>query len=376
MPMGLLDRFKSVQRIANASAAGVALLPAPYDFSQDARHGLLTPFSEGQLQSFVWADIFGTTYKPVTRVEAMSLPPVARGRAIIIEQLAGKRLVALNANGPLAVQPTWLYRTDSGSGVTPWHRMAKTIDDWVFYGHALWILSRGSKGEILDAAHLPQDRWEIDAFGQILVKQPHVEDNGAVVLKLLPVQDGDVLYLPGPFEGLLNTAQTTIRAAKDLENSWAGKARTPAPAILLQETDSSGQLTQAEATEYVKQVKAARRDPDGSVMFLPATITATFHGEVASDLMIEGRNAARLDIAAFLNIPASALDAALPKASLNYETQAGTEDQLADRMNYWSEPLEARLSADDVVPRGSFIRFDFSAAPTNTMPDTGPFAED
>ncbi len=375
--MGLFSRTKFVTDVATSSASGTALLPAIQGpLSGTDRRGLLSPWSEGQLQSFAWSDVFGTGYRPVTRLEAMSLPPVAKGRALIIGELAGKRLVAVDKSGELAEQPPWLYRTDSGSGVTPWHRLSKTYDDWIFYGHALWILQRGTNGRIIDAAHLPYDRWQIDSNGQILVAQQIIDDRGNITVEFRPVDAESILYLPGPFEGLISVAQATIRAAKDLENSWAGKARTPAPMILLQEVNNDGQITQDEAEAYVEKVKIARRDPDGSVMFLPSTINGSFHGDVATDLMIEGRNAARLDIAAFLNLPASALDAALPKASLNYETQAGTEAQTSARLDYWSEPLEARLSADDVVPRGAYIRFDFSLASTNTAPDTGPFAED
>jgi len=126
-----------------------------------------------------------------------------------------------------------------------------------------------------------------------------------------PADKDQVLYLPGPFEGLLNVAAKSIRAAVDLEASMAGRARTPSPAIVLKEKEDNG-MDQAEATKYVKAISQARRDPDGAVMFVPYSLDVTFEGDTASDLMIEARNAVKLDVANFLNLPSSLLDAALP----------------------------------------------------------------
>ena len=351
--MGLLSQLNLASYAHNTN---IASFPA----NRIARAGVVSPWSEGGLQQFVWSDIFGTDTIPVTRKEAMSLPSVAVARGLILGALAGRPLRALRGQELIDPQPTWLYRTDTD--LPPWHRMAQTIDDLIFYGMSLWAVDRGAENQIIEAIRVPWDRWEIDENAEILVDG------------IKPAADS-VIYFPGPFEGLLNVAARTIRGAVDLEASWAGRARTPAPAIVLEEKEDNG-MTQEEASAYVKAVAAARRDPDGTVMFVPYALNARFEGQAMTDLMIEARNAVKLDIANFMNLPTAMLDAALPKASLNYETQEGRTESFIERLPFWTEPIEARLSMDDVCPRGQRIRFDASPHSNRPGGQIGPYMED
>ena len=118
--MGLLDRFKLPSYIAMTPASD-------YPANRMARAGIVSPWAEGQLQEFVWNDIFGTDTVPVTRIEAMSLPSVVVARGLLLGALAGRPLRALRGQELLDPQPTWLYRTDTD--LPPWHRMAHTLDD-------------------------------------------------------------------------------------------------------------------------------------------------------------------------------------------------------------------------------------------------------
>lgn len=329
--------------------------------------GVASPWATAELDKFVWADILGTdSAVPVTRAEAMTLPAVANGRARILEKLAGTALRVVDTTGPVAKQPNWLTRTDTG--INPWQRLAALYDDWIFYGDALWVLNRGADNAILDALHLPRDRWEITPEGLIMVARVQGGPKTSV-------EDHEVLYLRGPFDGLLNVAASTIRGAKDLERTWIGKARNPTPAIVLREKEDNG-MDLEEAAPYVAAVAKARRDPDGAVMFVPYMMDVSFEGTSEPAMLIEARNAVKIDIASFLNLPAEAVEAAQPKASLNYETSTNTDTEVGQRMAFWTQPLEARLSMDDVVPAGSRIRFDFSQNQDKPGGDTGAFSED
>ena len=84
----------------------------------------------------------------------------------------------------------------------------------------------------------------------------------------------------------------------------------------------------------------------------------------------------KLDIANFLNLNPAMLGAALPKSSLNYETQEGTRQEFTQRLSYWTGPLEDRLSQDDLVPHGQYVRFDFNPTPDPAATSTGPTVED
>lgn len=334
--------------------------------ARNSRIGIAAPWATGALTEFVYSDVFGdSTLYPPTRAHAMSLPAVVNGRSLIVGELAGRPLRALRNGAMIAKQPAWLYRTSSG--LSPWQRMARTIDDLIFYGDCLWAVERGEGDQITDAMRLTRDRWRFD-------------DNGAIEV----TTDGttwihpsarEVIYFPGAFEGLLTVASRTIRAAINLEASWANQAATPLPSIILAQREQ-GELDPAEVTLVVNQTAEARRNPNGGVMFVPWEYLATVEGTADPQMLVEARNAVKLDIANFLGIDATMLDAALPKASLNYETQDSAQAGFHNRLPYWTGPIESRLSMDDVCPRGQRIAFDFSTNPSEPGGDTGTYLED
>lgn len=318
--------------------------------------GIVSPWSEGELEKFVWSDILGANVAPMTRKEAMSVPAVAAARHRIV-QLADRPLRALTADGDVTAKHAWLYRTDTQQ--TPWERMAQTLDDWIFYGETLWIVARNADNTIGDAVRLPFDRWERDPIGRFMV-------DGELAV------ESTYLYLRAPFDGLLNVATETIRAAQSLERAWAARVRNPIPTVILEERED-GTVTKKEAKTYVTAVTNAMRSPDGAVMFAPAKVNMRLEGDAGTDVLENARNAVRIDLANFLNLNASALDGAKPQSSLTYETQQTETQELQDRLAFWTAPLEARLSMDDVVPRGQRVRFDFAHG---TPAQTGTPTED
>lgn len=328
-----------------------------------ATTGIVSPWSDGELEKFVWSDILGAEIAPATRKEAMSVPAVAAGRHRII-QIADRPLRALDAAGTdVTTGQEWLYRTDVDE--TAWMRLAETFDDWIFWGVSLWLVARegatgdDSYGKITDARHVGYHRWSADEDGTI-----SVDGND--------IPEGSYLILDGPFDGLLNVAGDTIRAAKALERAWAARVRNPTPTIIVEEKEEGG-FTKKEATKYVEAIAAATRTPDGTVMFAPYKANLRLEPNSGVDVLTEARNAARIDIANFLNLNASALDGAKPQSSLTYETQETERSELADRMTFWTAPLEHRLSQDDVVPKGTRVRFNFA---TSTPAQTGTPTED
>lgn len=325
--------------------------------------GIVSPWSDGKLDSLVWTDILGIDHAPVTRSEAMSVPAIAAARNRIV-QLADRPLRGLDASGDVTPTLPWLFRTDVDE--TAWERTARILDDWIFYPWSLLLVARegeimaGTKfQQIADAQHVPYDRWAIDDEGRMTV-------DGNVI------PEGGYLLLRGPFDGLLTVARDTIRAAKSLERAWATRVRNPTPTIILEEKEE-GSFTKKEAKTYVKAVSDATRDPDGAVIFAPHKVNLRLEGDAAVNVLTEARNAVRIDIANYLNLNASALDGAKPQASLTYETQQTESQELQDRMAFWTAPLEYRLSQDDAVPSGVRVRFDFSQS---TPAQTGTPTED
>lgn len=341
-------------------AAALTLHERPAVLPSSTPTAIASPWTEGQLGQLVWSDLLDAELLPTTRAEAMTVPAVVKARHLLVTYLAGVPLVAMNAQGRLDNQPTWLYRTNGA--VSPWHRMAWTIDDLLFHGWALWQVTRGVAGDILDAWRVPPEWWQITPDGTLLV-------NGA------PLGQEQAVLIPGPVEGLLAFAQRTIRAARNVEDAWAGRVRSPIPLVELHQT-SDDELTDDEIKALLSEYVKARRDPNGAVVYTPQTIELRVHGEAEADMLIGARNAVRLDVANLTGLPAEALDGSLSTASLTYTTQEGARTELSDALRLWREPIEARLSQDDCVPRGTRVRFDTTDLNAPTPSGTGPVVED
>jgi hypothetical protein len=322
--------------------------------------GVSSPWATSQLSQIVWADILGSETLPVTRAEAVTVPSVTAARKLLVSRIAGLPLIALDRDGPLPDQPAFLYRTNGPT--TPWHRMAWTVDDLLFYGWSLWQVVRGVDGAILEATRVPPEWWQIDPDNRITI-------NAA------PVNEDDVILFPGPDEGLCVFACRTIRAAKNVESAWAGRIRNPVPIVDLHRT-SDNEMDSLEVTEMIDSFTSARRDVNGAVTSTPADVELNVYGETAGSYLVEARNAVRLDVANMTGLPAAALDGSLSTASLTYTTQEGARTDLADALQGWIDPITARLSQDDVVPRGTRVRFDVTDLATPVPTATGIPVED
>lgn len=310
------------------------------------------------LESVVWSDIFGTRHVPLTRAEAMTVPSVARARRLIAAAIARMPLhVWLEEDD---VTPAWLNRTDGD--VHPWHRMLWTIDDLIFHGWSLWTLDRDEAGTIVTADRVRPDRWTVNQAGTILL-------DGS------PVAPLDVCLIAGPDEGILTTGRVAIRHASKLIGAADRAADTPSPTVNLHQTNDY-KMSKEERDALISSWAAARRGENGGVAFTSNGIDAQEMNSVQEHLLIEGRNAAAVDVARVLGVPAAMIDATGPKASLSYET---TEGKASELVNWGLAPfmsaITARLSLDDMTPAGEVVRFDADhlvGAVAETAPQEDP----
>jgi hypothetical protein len=343
-----------LREVVNLGANVLALTPGA---SQTA---IRSPWSQGQLSTIVLSDIFGSANLPVTRAEAMSVPAVAKARHLI----CGLSRQPLHTwRGPDQVEdPTFLYRTNSQT--PPTTRMLWTLDDLVFGGWSLWAVERGARAEILDAVRVPPERWSFNADGAVLVDSEPVDDASSVVL------------FSAPFEGLLEAGAATVRAARNLERAWAKRVASPVPLTELHQVNEDP--LEAAEIHALTEEWAEMLDQGGGVGFTPYNIDARYPGNVGgTDLFIEGRNAVALDVGRLTSVAASLLEASLSTASLTYTTAQGTRDRFVDETAaFWLTPIEARLSMDDVVPRGQSIKFDLTDLLSLPPSGTGPVRED
>lgn len=327
---------------------------------------IASPWAEGSLATVVWSDIFGDdVVVPLTRAEAMTVPAINRARDLICATAMRLPLLAMDATGPLSAekQPTWMYRTDGG--VSPQMRTVWTLDDLLFYGASLWSVARGTEGQILSAERIPYEWWQVTPEGGILV-------NGA------PVNAREVVYFPSHTDALLTAGATTIRSARSVAKSVERRAASPVPVMELHHVDPDTPVTAKEAKEYVAAYNKARRDPEGATVFTPNHIEMRPHGDKAdAGALTEARNAARLDIANHTGVPASLLEGSSAGASLTYVT---TEGKRSEFLEYgvlpWIESFIARLSMDDVLPRGQRAVLDLDILTATTPSATGAERQD
>jgi hypothetical protein len=365
-----LDLFDAAADIARADAAA--------GWHRGAELGPLSPWAtKRHLATIAWdADAFGSSRdQPPTVADALRVPAIKKGRAILHAVLGSAPLVAIRNDAGVDTvlagkdAPTWLYRSDTE--IAPETRMAAILDDLLFYEAALLVVKRGrrpdpaTRGTILDAVHVPYDWWSVDP------------ESGVLRVNDIPMDPDAVLWIPGPSQGLLVEARAEIRQWLDMASNIARRLASPAPSIILEDSDT-GDADDDEIDDMVARVAAARRSPDGGVMYVPAGIKATaVQSNDDSALYIQARNALRIDLANHLNLPVALLDGSPATASLTYSTAEGKRSEFDDlSLDYWTTPITAALSQDVVVPRGTRIRFDFSSRYAATNAPTGAPALD
>lgn len=353
--MGILDRL-GLRRGARITAAARQL-------------GISTPYSpHGELHPIVVSDLLTDEQKrllPLNREIALTAPAVSKVRNLLVSSVAHLplRAIAGGTTTLVADQPSFLTRSDTG--VDPHERMAWTLDDLLFYGCSLWYTVRGTRTSgrrpILDAQRVPMQDW-------------HVTPEGEVVIYDEVAQPDEYLIFNPIFEGLLHVGKRTVLGSIATEEAWTSRIRNPIPAIDLHQVDDS--MTDEEVKEYVDQWAKARTNPNGAIGSTPPSIEIRTYGEIHVEMFLENRNAVRADIGSFTNIRASMLDGTTGVESLTYTTKDGERNLFYEiDLPFWTAPIEARLSLDDVVPAGTYVRFD-RAAFTQPPTPTGTPTED
>lgn len=367
--MGILDSFRPVALQAGVTdrrqieAAFVA--PKTRPWTDPDRIPYASPMSpDGALGEFIWRDLMGDDIRAAinTRRGAMRLGPVIRGRNLLCGSGARCPLRDLTGDVLTPRQPSWLLQTEDG---TTWqHRTLWTMDDHLFHGWSLWHLRLGADNFPTAGSHVMYDSWEID-------------DDNRLIVDGVPVSNPrEWLLIPGLHEGILTDGYDILRDARDLFGMVRDRLENNLPPVNLEAQPGADRLNPDEITAVIQSWKDARKR-NGGVGYTNEWLKAVFgKGAGDSDLLIEGRNAAAVELARLVGIHAGLVDATAPKASLNYETQTGRNQEFVDfDLALALLPIEARLSMDDITPHGRRIAFDTTVL-TGPFSATGPNTED
>lgn len=335
-----------------------------------------SPAIGNALADAISGDVFGVEQddptQPVSRDMAMRQPAVVRCRGILVT-LARYPLVAWRGERRLVTQPAWLHRTDTTQ--SPQERMNDSMDDVYFHSRSLWLLQRKdgifneAAGEITDAVRMPMDTWrdEPDGTVSISLREGHW-------LKL--TNPKAYIRFRGFQDGFLKIGCTVVRTSDGIQRAISGRAKSPIPMIDLHLTENTV-LTADEKEALRSAWVRARNSPEGAVAITPYNIEANVLGQDGSEFLDNARNSQRIDTANMSQVPAALIDGTTSTASLTYSTQEGRRVELNDYgLNLWRTVFEARLSQDDVTPRGTRIEIDLSELAQVPDEGNGPTLED
>ncbi|OWO36400.1 hypothetical protein AY531_10675 [Corynebacterium diphtheriae bv. gravis] len=314
--MGIFETMSQVRRLPQAPAAAVATPPALA--------------GSGTLRGLIGLDdSLGEAV--TTRAEALTIPAVLRARNLLSTTVARTPLVCdgtLPPFVPVAAPP------GAATMQTPFHRMLATADDLLFNGVACWALDRDESGTCIGAIHIPLDTWQIE--------ENTVRVNGKAVDPM------EVCIFVGIHGGLLTHASETFTDARNLVRAAARVAQNPAALIELRQTNNA-QLSPDDVDRIINGYVAARRGRNSGVGFSSSGLEVHEHEMAKENLLIEGRNAAAVDVARAMNVPAAFIDATVGGTSLSYQNAAS---RMIELVTFGVEPLmsaiEARLNQPDM----------------------------
>lgn len=354
--MGFLERWFGSQRAAQFVLS-------------DPRTQMGSPWATHPLTKVVLDDLLGINTTDVGRGDLMQIPGVVRGRGLIVGTLGKYPLTLWQPNpddpsGDSDIQlPTPAWMTSTSLGQSPRMRTIGTLDDLIVYGLSVWATERDSADVVIDAARVQPENWEIDP------------DSLGVLVNGKTADPKEYIVIEGAQEGLVSIAQDAARASKNLANAWQQRLKAPVPLVAITQTEQNTDLNDDEVDDMILDYEAARKA--SGTAFVPYGYKAEAMGTVAPDLYTEGRNAERIDWANLLQLPASLLDGSLSAASLTYSTQEGRRNEFVDySLSFWTTPIEARLSQDDMTPPGTYCRFDIRWLTNPTQAGLSPAQED
>jgi phage portal protein BeeE len=155
-------------------------------------------------------------------------------------------------------------------------------------------------------------------------------------------------------QGLLLKSQTTIKAALDIEKAASIAAQTPMATSILKNTGADLPDNQVQA--LLASWKQARLSK--STAYLTSTISAENMGFSPKDMMYnEAKQYLATELARACNVPAFMVDAEVFRGMTYQNILDGRKEFAAYSLAPFYTAIEARLSMDDLTPRGTVVRF-------------------
>lgn len=334
--LAFFDFFKSSDTVLTAALSGIPDYP------------LASPWQDSsQLEQITLANLYGLDADnlPLTRSGALSIASVSKARGILCSTIARMPLQAKKNGVLLEVQPPMLSQIQNG--VPNFQTVSAIVDSLIFFGRAFLLITETNPvdGRPKTFKYVPEAQAETEngvlkkAFGK-------------------PVASNGYLRIDGPHEGILNTGKDVLQYVKDVERISRDTAANPNPNLILKQVGGTD-LTQERIEETRAYWLANRRKKGGTVGYLPKEIDAVSIGQAAQDVIIAAMNAADIQIARIMGIPAFAIDANVAGSSLTYSNSTSQMKMIIDlgAMPYIAA-IESLFTM--LLPQGQTAFFDIS----------------
>lgn len=309
----------------------------------------------------LFAELRGVGDSPrVSRVEALSVPAVLRGRNMICA-VATLPLVQVDATNNV-VRSSFLSQIDPD--IADVVTLAQTFEDLVLEGIAWWrITAFGFDTFPLAARRLDPSTVSLyppDGYRSRAPLPAGQDPRGATVwIDGEPVPADQVIRFDSPNPGVLATAGRAIRRAILLERAARMYAEDPRPLDYFSPTEGADTASDTEIKEILGEWREARRKR--ATGYVPAALKYnTVDSPTPADMQLaELKKQATLDIANALGVDPEDLG-----VSTTSRTYANAVDRRRDRINDVLAPfmraVTDRLSMGDVTKRGYKVVFDLA----------------
>lgn len=298
----------------------------------------------------------------VIRSRFMQVPTISRARdlgASVIGCLKLKQYKEVWNGDEIELLPeaprSWLSRIDKG--VTNNFLLSFTYDDLLFYGRAFWFCTeRSSDGFPSSFTRLP---------AAMVTTQDQAATNGVwfgpskqVLFQGLPIRYEDLVQFLSPIQGLIFTGATSVDTALKLEQARNRNASSLQPAVTLRQTGGEPMSAQ-ELRDLAAAYDEAR--------FASATSAVNEFVEVIPNmatpdkmLLIDAAEYQAKEIARIANVPAYLVSVSIGNYSYVSSAEA-SRDLYTFGVKPYIDCIQETLSANNVLPRGTVVRFDIES---------------
>ena len=281
----------------------------------------------------------------VTRKDAMTLPVVKQGRAMIAGTIGTFPLRCARGVSPIARQ---LLEQPDPDTIRAW-TLTWTVDDLLFAGVAWWyVLEYDTQRYPVRATRIAGNRLRLDPR------------DGKAYIDGAEIDPLRLKRFDGPDEGILITGARALRTAIRLEDAANRYALMDMPSGVLKDNRTSGaSLTDTEINDLLTKWRAARSSyGTGYLNQALDYVPSQFNAQQLQ--LTEARQHMATELARLMSLDAPAVNA--PQASsMTYDSGVAERRARIDTsFRAYMTAIADRLSLPDITPRGQTVTFDTS----------------